>query len=62
MLTKEQIAAEDLDRALGELSKLTPLAKSRLLQACATSIWYDLTSDRKDLASIIGRVRLLMAR
>lgn len=41
LLAREQISIEDLDRALGELNKLTPLAKSRLLQVCVVSIWND---------------------
>jgi hypothetical protein len=40
-LAKDQIRIEDLDLALGELNKLTPLAKSRLLQACVAGIWSD---------------------
>ncbi|MEO8655767.1 MAG: M48 family metalloprotease [Ramlibacter sp.] len=41
LLAKEQIRIEDLDRALGELNKLTPSAKSRLLRACVAGIWSD---------------------
>ena len=38
---KNEISLLDLDRALQELEKLTPLTKPRLLKACATSILHD---------------------
>lgn len=41
LLAKEQIKVSDLDLALGKLEQLKPLAKSRLLKACAASIWHD---------------------
>ena len=41
LLAKEQIKVSDLDLALGKLEQLKPLAKSRLLKACAAGIWHD---------------------
>ncbi|MCQ4321996.1 M48 family metallopeptidase [Stutzerimonas stutzeri] len=41
LLGKDQIKVSDLDLALGKLEQLKPLAKSRLLKACAASIWHD---------------------
>ncbi len=38
LLGKDQIKVSDL--ALGKLEQLKPLAKSRLLKACAASIWH----------------------
>ena len=41
LLAKDQIRIADLDRALGKLDQLKPLAKYRLLKACVASIWHD---------------------
>lgn len=41
LLAKNQIRISDLDLALEKLEKLQPLAKSRLLKACVTSIGHD---------------------
>jgi len=41
LLRKDQMRIEDLDRALGKLEELKPLAKARLLKACVASIWHD---------------------
>lgn len=41
LLEKGQIRIADLDLALGKLENLKPLAKSRLLKACAVSIGHD---------------------
>lgn len=41
LLAKNEIRIVDLDSALGKLKELKPLAKSRLLKACVTSIWHD---------------------
>ncbi|MGK2906978.1 MAG: M48 family metallopeptidase [Desulfuromonadales bacterium] len=41
LLANDQIKIADLDLALGKLNELKPLAKSRLLKACAASIWHD---------------------
>ena len=41
LLAKDQITTADLDRALVKLDLLAPAAKSRLLTACAISIWHD---------------------
>jgi Zn-dependent protease with chaperone function len=41
LLAKNDIKVADLDLALGKLEQLKPLAKSRLLKACAASIWHD---------------------
>ena len=41
LLAKNQIRVADLDPALGKLAQLAPLAKSRLLKACAASIAHD---------------------
>lgn len=41
LLTDDQIKPADLDRALQKLEQLQPLAKSKLLKACAASIAYD---------------------
>ena len=41
LLAKDQIRIADLDLALGKLDQLKPLAKYRLLKACAASIWHD---------------------
>ncbi|MBE0619014.1 MAG: M48 family metallopeptidase [Burkholderiales bacterium] len=41
LLAQDQIRIADLDLALGRLEKLKPLAKSKLLKACAASVWRD---------------------
>jgi len=41
LLAKDQIRISDLDRALGKLENLKPLATSQLLKACAASVWHD---------------------
>jgi Zn-dependent protease with chaperone function len=41
LLANEKITTADLDQALGKLDLLAPAAKSRLLKACAISIWHD---------------------
>ncbi|MGP1677632.1 MAG: M48 family metallopeptidase [Burkholderiales bacterium] len=41
LLANDQIKIADLDRALGKLNELKPMAKSRLLKACVASIWHD---------------------
>lgn len=41
LLAKNQTKVSDLNLALGKLEQLKPLAKSRLLKACAASIWHD---------------------
>jgi len=41
LLAKDQITTADLDQALVKLDLLAPAAKSRLLTACAISIWHD---------------------
>ncbi len=41
LLAKEDISLSDLDRALEKLAGLRPLAKPRLLKACAASIVHD---------------------
>jgi hypothetical protein len=41
LLANDQITTADLDQALGKLDLLAPAAKSRLLKACAISIWHD---------------------
>ncbi|MEO5698337.1 MAG: M48 family metallopeptidase [Burkholderiaceae bacterium] len=41
LLANDQIRVADLDLILGKLDLLTPTAKSRLLTACAISIWHD---------------------
>lgn len=41
LLAKEDISLSDLDRALEKLAALKPLAKPRLLKACAASIVHD---------------------
>ncbi len=41
LFAKDQITTADLDRALVKLDLLAPAAKSRLLTACAISIWHD---------------------
>jgi Zn-dependent protease with chaperone function len=41
LLAREQIKVSDLDLALRKLEQLQPLAKSRLLKACAAGIWHD---------------------
>jgi hypothetical protein len=41
LLAKDQITTADMDQALGKLDLLAPAAKSRLLTACAVSIWHD---------------------
>src|SRR3546814_13667271 len=41
LLAENQIRFSDLDLALGKLEQLQPLAKSRLLKACAASVAHD---------------------
>lgn len=41
LLAQDQIRIVDMDLALGKLHELKPLAKSRLLKACAVSVWHD---------------------
>ncbi len=41
LLARDQIRISDLDLALVKLERLKPLAKSRLLEACAASVWND---------------------
>jgi Zn-dependent protease with chaperone function len=41
LLAKNQIRVSDLDPALAKLEQLQPLAKARLLKACAASIGHD---------------------
>lgn len=41
LMAKNEINLSDLDRALQELEKLTPLAKPQLLKACAASVLRD---------------------
>ena len=41
LLAKDKISISDLDLALGKLEKLKPLAKSKLLKACVSSVWRD---------------------
>jgi hypothetical protein len=41
LLANDQITSADLDKALANLDLLAPAAKSRLLKACAISIWHD---------------------
>ncbi|MFZ2542273.1 MAG: M48 family metallopeptidase [Gallionella sp.] len=41
LLARNEIRLADLDSALEELEKLRPLAKPRLLKACATSVVHD---------------------
>jgi Zn-dependent protease with chaperone function len=41
LLANDQITSADLDKALANLDLLAPVAKSRLLKACAISIWHD---------------------
>ncbi len=41
LLAKDKIRIVDLDLALEKLHELKPMAKSRLLRACVSSIWHD---------------------
>ena len=41
LVAKNKISLSDLDRSLQKLAKLKPLAKPRLLKACAASITHD---------------------
>jgi len=41
LLAKSEISLSDLDHSLEKLAKLKPLAKPRILKACATSIVHD---------------------
>jgi len=49
LLAKNEIRIVDLDSALGKLNELKPLAKSRLLKACVTSILHDQRASAVEL-------------
>ncbi len=41
LVVKNEIGLSDLDRSLKKLAKLKPLAKPKLLKACAASVVHD---------------------
>jgi len=49
LLAKDRIKVADLDLALGKLEQLQPLAKARLLKACAASISHDQSATVEEI-------------
>lgn len=49
LLPKKQITISDLNSSLGKLEQLRPLAKSRLLKACAASVAHDQKASTAEL-------------